>query len=127
MNSHFDISTFVKKQHDIENFSNPNIVKVIYAKKTGRCHYFSRSPIPYDRESKGISEFWYQHIGVYSYRPYALEKFSSLGVSGYESIEALEQLRALESDLTIGAYETSKEFIGVDTPEDILKVEKKLK
>lgn len=120
LESGFDIATMIKKQKDYNEFKDPNIVKVIWSEQSGRCHYFSRSPIPFARNSN--APFWCSHVGVYSYRPDALSQFCKSGMSFYENVESLEQLRALEIGLTIGALETEKTFIGVDHPEDIEKL-----
>lgn len=115
-NSSYDVTTLVKKHSDKENFQNSNIVKV--AKETqGDCHYFSRASIPF-----GAQE-WFQHIGIYCYRPSALESFAQAKPSQLELTEKLEQLRGLEIGLRYGALETKAEFIGVDSPEDIKRVE----
>jgi 3-deoxy-manno-octulosonate cytidylyltransferase (CMP-KDO synthetase) len=123
--SDFDVATLVKKQDDKELMKNPNVVKAIWSAETSRCLYFSRSSIPYDRNE--IIEEWFSHVGVYSYRPQALQKFCSLKPSYYEKLESLEQLRALEAGLSIGALLTQKVFVGVDAPEDIKKFDGVLK
>lgn len=125
LKSNFDITTIVRKNSDQLNFKNPNFVKVVYCEDKGRCLYFSRSAVPFHRDTEGVGA-WYHHIGVYSYTPGALVGFSNFNHGQYENIEKLEQLRALENGLTIGAIKTEKEFIGVDTPQDIKKVEEKL-
>lgn len=118
-----DIGTMVKKRSSSEEaFKNPNVVKVIFSNENGRCFYFSRASVPFDRD--GVKDFnWYQHIGVYSYSVKALLAFKDLKSTYYENMEKLEQLRALENGYTFGAIETESNLIGVDTPEDILKVE----
>lgn len=126
MKTTFDIYTAVKKRSMQEKFfSNPNIVKCIKSSVNDQCYYFSRAAIPFmaDSEVPEVDRFWYQHIGVYLYKPNALLKFVKLKQSLYEKCEKLEQLRAIENGLTIGAKELDIELIGVDTPEDIKKVE----
>lgn len=127
LNSEFDIATMVKKNFNFdENFKDPNKVKAVISELDGKALYFSRSPIPFkrDQNAKNVeNDFWFLHIGVYSYRPSALLKFSTLKESRLENLEKLEQLRALENGLTIGAIETKSILLGVDTPEDIIKVE----
>jgi 3-deoxy-manno-octulosonate cytidylyltransferase (CMP-KDO synthetase) len=123
LKSSFDIATMVKgSKSSNEELNNPNKVKVIYSPKTSRCLYFSRQAIPYFSKDD-TNDLWYHHIGVYSYRPNKLEEFFNAERSYYEIKERLEQLRALEIGMTIGAVETEKTLIGVDTPEDIKKVE----
>ena len=115
----FDITTLLKPHSDNQDIENPNIVKAAKSSESGQCLYFSRSPIPFAREKR---ETWFQHIGVYCYKANALEKFVSLEASELEKIECLEQLRALENKMTIGAVETGSVLMGVDTPEDLEKV-----
>jgi 3-deoxy-manno-octulosonate cytidylyltransferase (CMP-KDO synthetase) len=119
----FGITTLLRERssHDLE-FKNPNVVKAVWVKDSGQCLYFSRQSLPFDRE--GDKNFpWHQHIGVYSYRPHVLEEFVKLPLSRLEDLEKLEQLRALENRVTIGAILTQQELAGVDVPEDIIKVE----
>jgi 3-deoxy-manno-octulosonate cytidylyltransferase (CMP-KDO synthetase) len=128
-NSNFDVTTMIKKNFEFdESFRDPNKVKAVVSEIDGKALYFSRSPIPYKRDLvKDVeNDFWFLHIGVYSYRPNALLKFSTLKESRLENLEKLEQLRALENGMTFGAIETKSILLGVDTPEDIAKVEKVL-
>lgn len=119
----YDIMTMVKPQvgHQ-KDFQDPNRVKAVYSQVSSQCFYFSRAPIPYHPDSKTPVE-WALHVGVYSYRPKALDKFCQAQSSRLENLEKLEQLRALESGLTLGAIEIEDKLVGVDTPEDIKKVE----
>lgn len=130
LNSSFDMATMVKKQNKFDEiFLDPNKVKAVISEIDGKAFYFSRSPIPFKRESGGdaSNDFWYLHIGVYSYRPNALLKFSSWPESRLENLEKLEQLRALENGLSMGTIKTNLTLLGVDTPEDVSKVESILK
>lgn len=120
--SSFDIATIVAEKKDFSEFQNADRVKAVYEKDSGRCHYFSRSPVPHDRDGENLKE-WHLHIGVYCYRPEALAKFCQAPVSSLENIEKLEQLRALGLGLGIGATLARHEFIGVDRPEDLKRVE----
>ena len=121
IDSEFEMATLVKKNECMEEFKNPNIVKALVA-PTGRCLYFSRGALPHDRDGNELKAWW-QHIGVYSYRPTALQKFCESPMGVYEKIEKLEQLRAMEQGLSIGALVTNLNLIGVDTPEDLDKLE----
>ncbi|MEI8348110.1 MAG: 3-deoxy-manno-octulosonate cytidylyltransferase [Pseudomonadota bacterium] len=125
LGSQFDIGTLGRKMGAGEEFYDNNRVKIIYTQASGECHYFSRAPIPHARDS-ALSE-WFLHIGVYSFRPAALEKMSKAPVSYYENLEKLEQLRALEMGLRIGATLTKAQLISVDRPEDIVLVERSLR
>lgn len=123
LNSNFEVTTLVRERSvKEEDFKNPNVVKAVYSSATKQCLYFSRGSLPFDRD--GNRDYnWYQHIGVYSYKPEALSRFVKLPMSKLEDLEKLEQLRALENQMTIGAIMTKQKLIGVDTPSDIQKVE----
>ncbi len=104
-----------------EEAKNPNDVKVV-TDRNGRALYFSRSPIPFDRAGLGRVKY-YKHLGLYAYSGHALEVFSALAPSGLETAEALEQLRFLENGIPIVVLETAEDTIGVDTEDDLKKVE----
>lgn len=116
----FDIATLVRRREWDADFSRPDVVKAVVT-QGHQCLYFSRASIPYSREQKPID--WFQHVGVYSYKPEALLKFVKFPMSTLEDTEKLEQLRALENGLRIGAIEFNGNLVGVDSPEDIQKVE----
>jgi 3-deoxy-manno-octulosonate cytidylyltransferase (CMP-KDO synthetase) len=108
--------------HDVDN---PNAVKVV-TDKNGRALYFSRSTIPFNRDqSSGVQYF--KHLGFYAYRKAALERFCKLPESFLESAERLEQLRFLENGTNIYVEETPYNTVGVDTEEDLQRVEKILR
>ena len=131
LKSNFDIGTMVlKKFHFDQDFHDPNKVKAVISEEDGRALYFSRAPIPFKREAKTafnvLTDFWYLHVGVYSYYPNALIKFAQSKESHLENLEKLEQLRALGIGLSIGAVETKSLLIGVDHLDDVKKVEEVL-
>jgi 3-deoxy-manno-octulosonate cytidylyltransferase (CMP-KDO synthetase) len=105
-----------------DDLSNPNVVKVV-SDGAGRALYFSRSPIPFDRDGSGQVRY-FKHLGLYAYRKHALESFCSWPESELERIERLEQLRFLENGVAIHVAETCFETIGVDTEEDLRRVER---
>ncbi len=133
------IGTLAVRIKDRREIFDPNIVKVVFNRE-GFAFYFSRAPIPYYRDEwkdHGFhNSFWvegasvhsdadcYRHIGIYSYRRDVLTQMSELSPSRLELIEKLEQLRALEAGLTIKVKETIYETFGVDTPEDLERIEK---
>lgn len=104
-----------------EDALDPNNVKVV-TDSAGRALYFSRSPIPLDRDGSGRSRY-YKHLGLYAYTAPALLKFHSLPPSELEQTEKLEQLRFLENGIPVTVVETLEDSIGVDTEEDLKKVE----
>jgi 3-deoxy-manno-octulosonate cytidylyltransferase (CMP-KDO synthetase) len=123
LGSKHGIATLLRERSsEEEDFKNPNVVKAVFTPENKQCFYFSRQSLPYDRDG-GKNHPWYQHIGVYSYRPEVLSQFVKLPVSRLEDLEKLEQLRALENGFTIGAILTDQKLIGVDVPEDVKKVE----
>ena len=112
----------------ISDFSNPNVVKVV-TNAAGFAMYFSRAPIAWWRDgyAEGIhtlpSDRPLRHIGIYSYRAGFLRTFPRLPTAPCETLEALEQLRALWHGHAIAVHvsETAP-GAGVDTPEDLARV-----
>lgn len=113
---------------------NPNSVKVV-TDDGGRALYFSRSPIPYIRNStvfeadfrpwitlEHMAQFK-RHLGLYAYRPETLRAFTKLPPHPLEQIEMLEQLRALAAGIAIGVAHTPFLSLGVDVPADVPAVE----
>jgi 3-deoxy-manno-octulosonate cytidylyltransferase (CMP-KDO synthetase) len=109
------------KGDDVEN---PSAVKVV-TDISGRALYFSRATIPHDRD--GIGPRYYKHLGFYGYRKDALDKFIKWPESLLEKSERLEQLRFLENGVAIHVAETPFDTVGVDTEEDLRRVEEILK
>ncbi len=109
---------------DLEELQNPNIVKVV-CDAQGDAMYFSRSPIPFDRDQSETGEY-YRHIGVYGFRHGCLMDFVKLPQGRYEQVERLEQLRALENGIPIRMCITDYQGLGVDTPQDLEKLSFKL-
>ena len=107
------------------DFANPNAVKVVTA-ADGRALYFSRSTIPYDRDKINFAGYR-KHLGLYAYRKAALEQFAALAPSPLEQIERLEQLRLLENGISIHVGEAEGDTIGVDTEDDLQRVDQILR
>jgi 3-deoxy-manno-octulosonate cytidylyltransferase (CMP-KDO synthetase) len=114
-------------------FFDPNVVKVVVDAK-GRALYFSRAPIPYARDAfarsrdalpEGLPA--YRHIGIYAYRVRFLREYSSLAPTEAERFEALEQLRALVHGYPIAVAIWARALEpGVDTPQDLERVRRRL-
>lgn len=104
-----------------QDIDNPNAVKVA-TDRNGRALYFSRAPIPFDRDR--IRPRYFKHLGIYAYRRTALERFIALPESSLERSERLEQLRFLENGIPIYVGETPYDTVGVDTEEDFERVVK---
>jgi 3-deoxy-manno-octulosonate cytidylyltransferase (CMP-KDO synthetase) len=107
-----------------EDINNTNAVKVV-TDAAGRALYFSRAPIPFDRD--GASPRYFKHLGFYAYRKSALNRFCELSESSLERSERLEQLRFLENGIPIRVAETPYDTVGVDTEEDLRRVEEILR
>ncbi len=116
-----DISTLIRVLKDEEDINNPNCVKCV-VDNNNLALYFSRSKIPYERNSNQ-AEF-YGHIGIYGYTRNALLKMTSTPQSMLEKAESLEQLRALQSGLKIKTIKVDFVPVGIDTEEDLKKFEK---
>ncbi len=112
-----DISTLIREigQNEVDN---PNLVKCV-TDKNGFALYFSRSKIPYERNT-GIAKF-YGHLGIYGYKRHALESMTSLNQTMLEKTESLEQLRALENGMKIKTSVVDFVPVGIDTKEDLEK------
>lgn len=114
-----------------EELWDRNVVKVV-SDKDDYAIYFSRSPIPYVRdrvfnnEERLPHKTFYKHLGIYAYRRDFLQLFSKLPASRLEDLEKLEQLRVLESGFKIKIKETGYESYRIDTPEDLINLEKVL-
>ncbi len=120
------ISTIACRFQSNEDFQDPNQVKVVMD-QNGFAMYFSRSPIPYDREKKADwsnanSNYAYRHIGLYGYKRDFLENFISSERGELENIEKLEQLRALQGGFRIAVGITDFGSVGVDIPDDLEKL-----
>ena len=103
---------------DKNEISNPNNVKVV-TDVNNYAMYFSRFPIPYDRDERLTSV--YKHVGIYAFRKETLLSFSRLNTGELESIEKIEALRLLENEIRIKMIISNEVFIGVDTEEDLIK------
>ena len=122
------IGTLAKRITKLEELQNPNCVKVVWSQN--RAIYFSRNIIPYQR-GRSESEYlqyhiYYKHIGLYAYKSSVLHKIVALETSLLEKAESLEQLCWLENGYRIDVTETDFESIGVDTPEDLERVNEML-
>jgi 3-deoxy-manno-octulosonate cytidylyltransferase (CMP-KDO synthetase) len=125
------MATLATPVRTIEELFDPNCVKVV-ADASGHALYFSRAPVPWPRDAfaKGRDTLpagvpFLRHIGIYAYRAGFLRRFAALPRTRLEQVESLEQLRALESGFRIAVREAPEPFPpGVDTPEDLARVER---
>ena len=116
-----DISTLVREIKDKDQINNPNCVKCVFDNDFNAL-YFSRCPIPYER-NKDQSPY-YAHIGIYGYKKESLIKMTRLPQSYLEKQESLEQLRALQNNMKIKVAITTLNPTGIDTIEDYEKFKK---
>ncbi len=113
------------KLEGINEIENPNHVKVI-TDNQGFALYFSRSPIPFARETSVETEY-FKHIGVYAFRKKALLNFSKLKMQPLEIAEKIECIRYLEYGMKIKMIETDFVGVGIDVPADLEKARAILK
>lgn len=133
MNAQAGMSSLCTVITDAKDLFNPNVVKVV-TDNSGFAMYFSRAPIPYDRElyklgQQAISEIApaYRHIGMYGYRVAFLQEYKGMDITHVERAESLEQLRALCYGVKIHMTVIDKApGHGVDTFDDIALVEAQL-
>ncbi len=117
-NADYPMATLSAEFETAEQVADPNIVKVI-VDQNSRAIYFSRCPIPFDRDKAGIGNVrqYLRHLGIYAYRKDFLLKITSLDQSPLEKIEKLEQLRVIENGLPILVSKVNHICDGIDTPE----------
>ncbi len=124
------MGTVCRKLEDAGEAFDPNVVKVVF-NDDGFALYFSRAPIPWNRDCWAgknflkdltLSHRMYKHIGLYVYRRDFLLDFAKMPQTPLEAVEKLEQLRALESGHRIKTTVTEHESFGVDIPGDLSKI-----
>ena len=127
--SGYEMATLAAPITDRETLFDPNAVKVV-ADAHERALYFSRAPIPWDRDAFAQAGDampageWLRHIGIYAYRAGFLRRFAQMPPGRLEQLEKLEQLRVLEAGFRIAVAATPESFPpGVDTPEDLARAE----
>ena len=121
---HCSMSTLCESIHQLEEFQRDSIVKVVMS-KFNEALYFSRSPIPYDRDAvkqveQKLHQHAYRHLGLYAYRVKLLQEYITWDVGTLEQLESLEQLRVLENGHRI-AIDVAQVNLppGVDTQADL--------
>ncbi len=126
----FDAGTCATPIRSRQELEDPSVVKVVRT-RAGSALYFSRAPIPHRHEPAAEEQGRgrggrLRHVGVYAYEPGALERWVRFGRSPLETEEGLEQLRALENGMRIGVAVLEEAAHGVDTPEDLARLERRL-
>lgn len=124
------IGTLVKRISDLKQLKSPNNVKAVVG-TTGDALYFSRSVIPFVRDTEEEKWFdevtFFKHIGLYGYQSKTLKELVELETGVLEKAESLEQLRWITNGYKIKTAETEEDAAGIDTYEDLLEAVKKLK
>ena len=124
-NPEVQIGTLIREIVSGDDLFNANVVKVV-VDKMGKALFFSRSPIPYLRgvpqDAWLDNQIYYRHIGLYAYRSSVLKPILSLPEAPPEVAESLEQLRWLYHGYSINTAITDIETVGIDVPEDLLKL-----
>ena len=125
LNPKWDMATAVTPIRSVADFSAKTVVKVVLDREDGAM-YFSRAPIPCDRDHEPdlSSGLYVRHLGIYAYRGAFLKRYIAEPPCALEKTEKLEQLRALWMGAKIAVVRTADEGVGVDTPEDAERVAK---
>ncbi len=120
------MATLIYKIIRETEINDPNHVKTVFD-RNGMALYFSRSPIPFQRNpDEPVPPTYYKHLGFYAYRKGFLLTFVGLPEGEWERFEKLEQLRALEFGYRIKVVLTEHDSVEVDTPKDLQRVEELL-
>lgn len=127
--SSLEYGTLARRLDSDAELKSPDAVKVVI-KKNGDAGWFSRSPLPYLRQTENKPQSkqfnYYYHIGVYFFRRAALQQFALWASTPNEKAESLEQLRILENGKNIRVFLTNMKTISVDSPKDVKKLRKVL-
>ena len=124
----YEMATAVTPIRSLKDYEAKTVVKVVLAKDDSAL-YFSRAPIPCDRDHApdiAGSALYVRHLGIYAYRGGFLKRYIVEPQCALEKTEKLEQLRALYMGARIAVVRTDDEGVGVDTPEDAERVAKLL-
>jgi len=127
-NPDYPMATLAAEFQNARQVADPNIVKVV-TDCNNRAIYFSRFPIPYDRDKSGIGNIkqYLRHLGIYAYRKESLLKITALPQTPLEKIEKLEQLRAIENGYKILVGKVKHTCDGIDTPQQYSEFVKRYK
>ena len=125
LESRWDMATAATPIKTMEDLAAKTVVKIVLDRYDGAM-YFSRAPIPCDRDNPSdlTSGLYVRHLGIYAYRGSFLKKYIAEAPCKLEQTEKLEQLRALWMGAKIAVVRTADEGVGVDTPEDAERVAK---
>ena len=127
-NPDYPMATLAAEFQNAQQVADPNIVKVI-TDCNNIAIYFSRFPIPYDREKTGVGDVqnYLRHLGIYAYRKQFLLNITALPQTPLERLEKLEQLRAIENGFPILVGKVKHVCDGIDTPQQYAEFVKRQK
>jgi 3-deoxy-manno-octulosonate cytidylyltransferase (CMP-KDO synthetase) len=124
-NNNCDIGTMASNIKDRNEINDPNVVKVNVEEKLKEDNFLIAKDFFRTRKSLS-SEKIYHHIGIYAFTNVALTKYVKLKRSKLEIERNLEQMRAMENNLTIKVGLCDSKPLGVDTEQDLIKVRKEM-
>ncbi len=119
------MSTAATPITDLRELSDSSVVKCVFD-VNGKALYFSRSPLPFGHKEGDEIAGYYRHLGVYGFKAPFLRQFASLKQTPLQKAEGLEQLKVLEHGYSIHVCVVQDDGVGVDTPEDLKRIEKRL-
>ena len=118
------MTTPVARINESRDIYDPSVVKCVFDSR-GRALYFSRSPIPFPGKN-GETTDYFRHLGVYCFRREFLLTYAELTPTPLQKSEDLEQLKVLERGHPIHICVVEDEALGIDTVEDLKRVEERL-
>ena len=117
-NKEIQIATLISEIKELEKVHDPNVVKALIRKDRSAI-YFSRLPVPFQREANAENIVYHRHIGIYAYTNEVLQAIIKLPESMLEKSEKLEQLRWIENGYRIHTADCNHIAIAIDTPQDL--------
>ena len=123
--NNIEVTNLMVRLYEPEEISSADIVKVVF-NQNNKALYMSREAIPSNRNYKSKVNYFRQ-LGLIAFKREAIINFISLDPTKLEIIESVDMNRFLENDITINMIETNLSVDGVDTPQDLIRVEKKMK
>ena len=119
------MATLGYQSSDLKDYTDPNVVKIVVSGKD-EAIYFSRAPVPFDRDRMRLGNNQIdhlQHLGIYAFTQESLSQFCKLQPAILEQVEKLEQLRAINAGWKILVCRASSKSIGIDTPDDLIRAQ----
>jgi CMP-2-keto-3-deoxyoctulosonic acid synthetase len=120
--NNIQVASIMQQMNDEKQINDPNFVKVAVDKNMNAL-LFSRSPIPYPRNTD-VEPIYYEHIGIYAFRKPALMNFTRWAMTPLEMTEKIECLRYLENGVSVKMIVSEYMGIEIDTPGDLERAQK---